>query len=236
MTAMEAPVPASVMVPLLHRIELKQHPGMVITVDLVENNLFRLRVFPVLHGPRGGLYCDEPGMGKAITALALVLKTLGTEPAVPEGLLVEGDRIRVDDDARIPGQVKSYEDVFAFGDGVGKRFAPRRIMLFSSSTMNDPKSPSHDARSFELFGKLRGVHSIPSSQSLTKPAKLFLSTATIVVVPKVLVDHWCHRIKEHVVSGRFRVLVVMTANDIPGDPSYLATAYNVVIVSFDAIS
>jgi hypothetical protein len=35
---------------------------------------------------RGGLFCDEPGLGKTITALSLVLRTKGTLPAPPEGM------------------------------------------------------------------------------------------------------------------------------------------------------
>ena len=34
---------------------------------------------------RGGLFCDEPGLGKTITALSLILKTKGMSPAVPKG-------------------------------------------------------------------------------------------------------------------------------------------------------
>ncbi|CAI5525285.1 unnamed protein product [Closterium sp. Naga37s-1] len=34
---------------------------------------------------RGGLFCDEPGLGKTVTALALILKTKGLLPAVPRG-------------------------------------------------------------------------------------------------------------------------------------------------------
>ncbi|CAE6076252.1 unnamed protein product [Arabidopsis arenosa] len=35
---------------------------------------------------RGGMFCDEPGLGKTITALSLILKTQGTMADPPEGL------------------------------------------------------------------------------------------------------------------------------------------------------
>ena len=37
---------------------------------------------------RGGLFCDEPGLGKTITGIALVLKTLGTMAVPPAGAQV----------------------------------------------------------------------------------------------------------------------------------------------------
>ncbi|KAJ3676248.1 hypothetical protein LUZ60_003660 [Juncus effusus] len=40
---------------------------------------------PVVHDFLGGLFCDEPGLGKTITALSLILKTHGTLPDPPFG-------------------------------------------------------------------------------------------------------------------------------------------------------
>jgi hypothetical protein len=37
---------------------------------------------------RGGFFCDEPGLGKTVTALSLIMKTLGTVPAAPPGAQV----------------------------------------------------------------------------------------------------------------------------------------------------
>ncbi|KAJ4847219.1 hypothetical protein Tsubulata_008468 [Turnera subulata] len=47
---------------------------------------------------RGGMFCDEPGLGKTITALSLILKTQGTIADTPPGVQVtwsthNGDRI-----------------------------------------------------------------------------------------------------------------------------------------------
>ncbi|CAD5325799.1 unnamed protein product [Arabidopsis thaliana] len=41
---------------------------------------------PMVKDFRGGMFCDEPGLGKTITALSLILKTQGTMADPPEGL------------------------------------------------------------------------------------------------------------------------------------------------------
>ncbi|KVI00736.1 F-box protein At3g54460 isoform X2 [Cynara cardunculus var. scolymus] len=41
---------------------------------------------PMIKDFRGGMFCDEPGLGKTITALSLILKTLGTLADPPEGV------------------------------------------------------------------------------------------------------------------------------------------------------
>lgn len=43
---------------------------------------------PMVKDFRGGMFCDEPGLGKTITALSLILKTQGTMADPPEGLPV----------------------------------------------------------------------------------------------------------------------------------------------------
>ncbi|KAL4600672.1 hypothetical protein ACB092_11G215000 [Castanea dentata] len=41
---------------------------------------------PSIKDFRGGMFCDEPGLGKTITALSLILKTQGTWADAPEGV------------------------------------------------------------------------------------------------------------------------------------------------------
>ncbi|KAK6933960.1 SNF2, N-terminal [Dillenia turbinata] len=43
---------------------------------------------PVIKDFRGGMFCDEPGLGKTITALSLILKTQGTLADAPDGAQV----------------------------------------------------------------------------------------------------------------------------------------------------
>ncbi|CBI40154.3 unnamed protein product, partial [Vitis vinifera] len=43
---------------------------------------------PLIRDFRGGMFCDEPGLGKTITALSLILKTQGTWADPPDGVQV----------------------------------------------------------------------------------------------------------------------------------------------------
>ncbi|KAL6981082.1 hypothetical protein U1Q18_022713 [Sarracenia purpurea var. burkii] len=43
---------------------------------------------PTIKDFRGGMFCDEPGLGKTITALSLILKTQGTMAELPDGVQV----------------------------------------------------------------------------------------------------------------------------------------------------
>ncbi|KAM1703202.1 hypothetical protein TB2_027981 [Malus domestica] len=45
-------------------------------------------VAPTVNDFRGGMFCDEPGLGKTITALSLILKTQGTLANAPDGVRV----------------------------------------------------------------------------------------------------------------------------------------------------
>lgn len=52
---------------------------------------------------RGGLFCDEPGLGKTITSIALVLKTLGMRARAPprSDILPNGAYVTMEDAERI---------------------------------------------------------------------------------------------------------------------------------------
>ncbi|KAG0496325.1 hypothetical protein HPP92_001016 [Vanilla planifolia] len=45
-------------------------------------------IAPMINDFRGGMFCDEPGLGKTITALSLILKTHGTLAEPPDGVVI----------------------------------------------------------------------------------------------------------------------------------------------------
>jgi hypothetical protein len=61
--------------PLFRR--LTSEDGFVLYANLVTGEVSSEEPPPVVDG-KGGMICDEPGMGKTATSLALIMKTLGT--------------------------------------------------------------------------------------------------------------------------------------------------------------
>lgn len=84
MISMESLQKIEEQMPSLHIVKIPPPSNLV--VDLVNGAFLWLsNGIPCVSPPNGGLFCDQPGLGKTITALALVLKTLGRIPRVPQG-------------------------------------------------------------------------------------------------------------------------------------------------------
>jgi hypothetical protein len=85
----------------------------------------------------------------------------------------------------------------------------------------------------DFFTKSMGEGSLPSVGLRDVP--IYLSGATLVVVPPILVKHWEDQILIHVRPGALRVLSVKSASDIP--PALeLAFRYDVVLVGFKVLN
>ncbi|KDP40524.1 hypothetical protein JCGZ_24523 [Jatropha curcas] len=61
--------------------------GFVFYVNTVSGEIVT-EVAPTVRDFRGGLFCDEPGLGKTITALSLILKTQGIIADPPDGVQI----------------------------------------------------------------------------------------------------------------------------------------------------
>lgn len=61
--------------------------GFAFYINIVSGELVTVSA-PTIKDFRGGMFCDEPGLGKTITALSLILKTQGTLADPPEGAKV----------------------------------------------------------------------------------------------------------------------------------------------------
>ncbi|KAH0928565.1 hypothetical protein BRARA_D00466 [Brassica rapa] len=68
-------------------LEFSTEDGFSFYINVVSGDITTEEA-PMVKDFRGGMFCDEPGLGKTITALSLILKTLGTMADPPEGLPV----------------------------------------------------------------------------------------------------------------------------------------------------
>ncbi|KAI3676615.1 hypothetical protein L1987_86226 [Smallanthus sonchifolius] len=69
--------------PMYMKFETKD--GFAFNINTVSGKILTGTV-PMILDFRGGMFCDEPGLGKTITALSLILKTLGTLADPPQGV------------------------------------------------------------------------------------------------------------------------------------------------------
>lgn len=65
-------------------LNLVTEDGFAFYVNMVSGEIVTNRK-PVVRDFRGGMFCDEPGLGKTITALSLILKAQGTVALPPDG-------------------------------------------------------------------------------------------------------------------------------------------------------
>lgn len=82
MMAREAP-PKPLPHPFIRQLPLTgAGDGLYVYADTASGHL-SIEPPPTVHDVRGGLFCDEPGLGKTVTALGVILKTVGVEPSPP---------------------------------------------------------------------------------------------------------------------------------------------------------
>lgn len=215
--------------PLIHRFARKEQAPFIVVADLVDGSIYQLERFPRVKRPRGGLLCDEPGLGKTITTLSHILKTLGQQPSLPRGK--EADVVVVNGK-----YVRSYkEDIssryFSFDTRQKPVSRSSRLLHEHGRKIHRPQRKVNRPKFFQE-GKGRGV--LPSCNG-PSVEQIFLSHATLVIVPPVLTEHWEQQIELHVERGILRVLRVHSMHDLPETAQELAANYDIIIISFDVI-
>ncbi|PXF45901.1 F-box protein [Gracilariopsis chorda] len=217
--------------PLIHRFSVKEQVSFIVVADLVDGSIYQLERFPRVKRPRGGLLCDEPGLGKTITTLSHILKTLGQQPCVPRGH-------QAGDDVEVNGKyVQSYKEYISSRYGsfdTRQKPVPRASRLVPALHTQSSRSQRQIHRpDFFQAGKGRGVLPLCRGPGMEQ---IFLSQATLIIVPPVLTEHWKQQIELHVESGVLRVLQVHSRYNLPESAQELAANYDVIIISFDVIA
>ena len=117
---------------------------------------------------RGGILSDEPGMGKTVTALALVLKTLGRMPDPPPGMRL------IDDDAD-GDETEAFRDDSNAHAPLAPEPGPRLRCYLQPDERYRPAASSRVAL---------------ASPPPPPPTRMYLSPATLVLLPSTLIDQW----------------------------------------------
>ncbi|KAI3510479.1 hypothetical protein L1887_17513 [Cichorium endivia] len=137
-------------------MKLETEDGFSFNINTVSGELVTGPV-PMIKDFRGGMFCDEPGLGKTITALSLILKTLGTLADPPAGVDVIWCK-------QIGDQKCGYYEV---GKKIAARSTRRGLtgLTVSESVTVSPETPKSSTRSFtKVKRNLFDGPSYPSSE------------------------------------------------------------------------
>ncbi|KAF8369646.1 hypothetical protein HHK36_019629 [Tetracentron sinense] len=144
-------------------------------------------IAPTITDFRGGMFCDEPGLGKTITALSLILKTQGTLADPPDGVEIIYCTHNFD-------QRCGYYELSAVNCTYGsimpslKRFMGpngRRGLICSDKFTPEGNSKSSSSKRAKLMGSddrfPRSADSCPSKLGITSSTATRSTPATLVL-------------------------------------------------------
>jgi hypothetical protein len=80
--------------PFIHSLPLYPIEGVRVSLNCATGAI-SFEPPPLITDIAGGFYCDEPGLGKTVTSLALILKTAGLYPQAPRGAVVHAGAVPV---------------------------------------------------------------------------------------------------------------------------------------------
>ncbi|KAJ7578523.1 hypothetical protein C8J56DRAFT_968195 [Mycena floridula] len=219
-----------------------------------------LRELPVTLKCRGGILCEELGTGKTVMILGLILSTLKTlstpEPSIidtrpvmtpcsfrhwPSGQFSDTrDRFLRGKKSKIP---KSHIRVPSL-----REILIHRLVTFPVSDIPDSNNEDSFQAKFELtqfpeiartnvpfylhYGGDEPVDSQRVRRKDTKPGPrvMYLTSATLILVPQNLLGQWDREIKKHC-EAPLRVLVVRSQQAMPA-AKVLAVDYDIVLMTY----
>ncbi|ORY35479.1 SNF2 family N-terminal domain-domain-containing protein [Naematelia encephala] len=187
--------------------------------------------------PRGGILCEQMGVGKTLICLALILATLHQPcdaPPVDENtsLVVTGTALRT-----YPGLAYSRlrERLEEFPDAAEsyKPIKPSLAMLCADVLARDDPSAANDTiitsdRNLRkllcqtpfyyefpiaiLDNRLRNTRIDETTRSANR---VYLSPATLVIVPAILLSQWRQEIDKHLEKNALRLCFVKAEDKMP---------------------
>ncbi|KAJ3158125.1 hypothetical protein HDU86_003077 [Geranomyces michiganensis] len=189
---------------------------------------------------RGGIICEEMGVGKTCICIALVLSTQRQLSVPPVDCI--GGRVRVEWDPKglqFLRELGSADVDPREGRCVGslREMAAKQAIKHSVSIKHaGDRLPEHLKklllRSAPYYLKSEGETQRFSRHQVDNGSatRIYLSSATLVIVPDTLVNQWEHEINKHVLDRVLEVLVLAKPPDVIPPPRKLRN-YDIVLIS-----
>ncbi|KAG0338524.1 hypothetical protein BG000_003814 [Podila horticola] len=225
-------------------------PSLIPMKDMENNNYFIDYSYPglgVYRTPtkkwddvRGGILCEDMGTGKTCICIALILHTryqFSTPPSPFTRLHSElapfvPSKINVDDASDLLPQmvlppltlIPTLKDLAAASIKIHGIEYRRFEDYISASTFELLEE-------FPVFYLHTDNVQIRSSRVKSlNPMKIYISSATLVIVPANLIDQWCNEINKHTRDFALKLLVLTSSDKNIPEPKILAS-HDVVLIS-----
>ncbi|KZV71605.1 hypothetical protein PENSPDRAFT_605479 [Peniophora sp. CONT] len=205
-----------------------------------------LRERPLVSRSRGGILCEELGTGKTVMVLALILATMDDLPEpeqtiyTPDILTPVAFRHFRDTEYRAARERARWKKTTGEFPTLVEtlhhylRASPdRAYSLRNTLAESNPalyQSVERNAPYYLHYNdEVERMRSSRGGKRISSPRVVYLTSATLVVVPPNLVAQWVSEIHKHV-SADIRVLVIRRDDEIPPALS-LATQYDIILTS-----
>jgi hypothetical protein len=195
--------------------------------------------------PRGGILCEQMGVGKTLMCLALIAATLRT-PTRPPVDSVDASPAMSEESLQawpFPAHAHARSQLGVVPRNVGIPSLSNLCLdkLRKSDTLLRPRPSMSDLdASMDSKDQAQEEHVPPTVASEVQrpmcyytyphepscprsvkekrrqlPTKMWLANTTLVVVPQILMEQWKAEIEKHVQSGTLRVLEIGIKEDVP---------------------
>ncbi|KAG0260188.1 hypothetical protein DFQ27_003667 [Actinomortierella ambigua] len=204
---------------------------------------------------RGGILCEDMGTGKTCICIALILHTrhqISLPPVTAPPTLVHCDIypvmkpavVDLEDHSLTPpwvipakNGVPSLLDIASTAikvhgiqyseDTIGPYLA-EKLDRFPAYTLEHPLRANQGAHVPRLAP---GTRKKSRQQEGEEVVKVYLSSATLVIVPANLVDQWCFELNKHTHDHALEVLVIPESSQKPVPPAETLIKQDIVLIS-----
>jgi hypothetical protein len=178
---------------------------------------------------RGGILCEQMGVGKTLMCLTLILVSLNQHTSLPEGMdvteLMNEDELRTYPTAtmatlRTAIGIGEDEELEPWSEAELKGTPSLASMcadivskLYPGASRLDGLSPNCQCLLDRplFYYRFPPPVRLPRGAKLVRhipPQKMLVATSTLVVVPPILVKQWLAEAEKHLVPGALRIKVV----------------------------
>ncbi|KAF8582292.1 hypothetical protein K439DRAFT_1618365 [Ramaria rubella] len=228
------------------------------TFYLQPSTMELLREPPMRSQVKGGILCEEMGTGKTCIVLGLIMATIHQLSSPEEALWDLGERpvltplslrhfpsktfVRARQKARVRDDqsvgLPSLVEMLTHFIRVSPEFIPTKDYDKIKHLHHLWEPLKHNQPFYNVFECIPETASPRRKGVIRGPCKIYLTGATLVVVPRAILGQWNGEINKHCEGGTLRVLLLDNGRKAPliPSPQTLARDYDIVLLTHERFS